>query len=66
MNLKLRIKEYNEGFYPFRLDHNKKLRRLLASALTDEEKAKVLLIDMFDWCKVGHLSVRSSANTLAL
>lgn len=66
MNLKQRIKEYNEEVYPLVLDHIKKLMRLLASALTDEEKAKMLLIDMFDWCKVGHISVRSSANTLAL
>lgn len=55
MNLKQRIKEYNEEVYPLVLDHDKKLRRLLASALTDEEKAKMLLIDMFGWCKVSYL-----------
>ena len=66
MNLKQRIKEYNEEVYPLVLDHDKKLRQLLVSNLTDEEKAKVLLIDVNGWCKGGHLSVRSSANTLAL
>ena len=54
MNLKQRIKEYNEEVYPLVLDHNEKLSRLLTSALTDEEKAKVLLIDVNGWCKRGH------------
>ena len=54
MNLKQRIKEYNEEVYPLVLDHNKKLRQLLVSNLTDEEKAKVLLIDVNGWCKGGH------------
>lgn len=54
MNLKQRIKEYNEDVYPLVLDHNKKLRQLLVSNLTDEEKAKVLLIGVNGWCKGGH------------
>lgn len=54
MNLKQRIKEYNEEIYPLVLDHNKKLSGQLTSALTDEEKAKMLLIDVNGWCKGCH------------
>ena len=54
MNLRQRIKEYNEVVYPLVLEHNKKLSRLLTSALTDEEKAKVLLIDVNGWCNGCH------------
>ena len=54
MNLKQRIKEYNEVIYPLVLDHNKQLRQLLASTLSDEEKAKVLLIDVNGFCKGCH------------
>lgn len=49
MNIKKRIKEYNEKIYPDVLKHNDRLRNLLVSDSTDEYKATVLLIGDDDW-----------------
>ena len=50
MNLKQRIKEYNTGINPKVIGHNEKLRQLLyVSTLTNEKKAKVLLIGDINW-----------------
>ncbi len=54
MILRQRIKEYNEVVYPEVENHNKRLKQLLASPLSDEEKAKVLLFDVNGWCKGCH------------
>ena len=54
MDLKIVIGEYNTKIYPEVENHNKRLRELAASTLSDEEKAKKLLIDVNGWCKGGH------------
>ena len=54
MDLKTVIGEYNTKIYPEVEEHNKRLRKLAFLTLSDEERAKKLLIDVNGWCKGGH------------